>query len=514
MDVQELKKKSKHEIISLLEQIVSENKTLEETLNFENQKISAFSKFRISNSVPDFINEIITKIPIRKTSSVRIILSSTDFLGKPIIAGSGLDHEQYQYLDVQVGEQLGGKSILKIEDTSKIHNLIFDPKKRFPRSIYAIPIILSQSKVGFLWIADLQINAYTDEKLTQIRKIISEFEYALGFFAELLKQKQVEEFMMGVINSFSEPIILCDPMGKIILKNHDAINAFFLDEKSIELKQISTRVQEFIHQKNEKFEIASAGNVFEATLFDLDIPNGKDYYFYRFRNVTREKAVNNYYHTIINSLSTNFRNELDQINGYGSIISGLGELTAKQADYLQKISLSTKQLKTIIRDLLDINRIKDETFLSLSEVDIKEILKEVSQIFLPVMLQKKLDLEIHSGDDPISIISDREIFKQLLISLFESATQDAAMSSILEIDLEKTETRTILGIRNKGRGLSQPDIVSILEKKSSSGAEHTHLINAKKIIDLLLGKMEIESQLGGGKKVVISLEENIIGNKN
>jgi len=105
------------------------------------------------------------------------------------------------------------------------------------------------------------------------------------------------------------------------------------------------------------------------------------------------------------------------------------------------------------------------------------------------------------------LLTDSGLVKQLLLNLMESAARDASMGSEIEIILHEEQNGLAFSILDKGVGLSAPDISAILGNSAKVAETHKNLYNARIITTLLLGSIEIDSQLGEGKKVKILLEQ-------
>ena len=140
-EISSINKLRRSELLDLIEEISDSLKEKSTLLLKEREKNKSFERVLISRDFREFFREFSKIISIKETSSIRILFSKKDFFLQPFSVGYGSLSEEYSYLDDQISDQLGGKSHLIIQDTSKTHNIKFFPGKSFPRSTIAFPII-------------------------------------------------------------------------------------------------------------------------------------------------------------------------------------------------------------------------------------------------------------------------------------------------------------------------------------------------------------------------------------
>ena len=141
-----LRKLRRSELQNLLKETIASFEKESIMLLKVREKNRSFEKVLINSNFREYFKEFSENILIKETSSIRIIFSKKDFFLQPFSIGYGVSNEDYSNLDDQINDQLGGKSNLIIQDTSKIHNIKFFPQKSYPRSLIAYPIIHNDMK--------------------------------------------------------------------------------------------------------------------------------------------------------------------------------------------------------------------------------------------------------------------------------------------------------------------------------------------------------------------------------
>jgi len=508
MDIDKLKNKSKPELISIIQQLSIENDSLGYEKKINHAKSLALAKLIATSSLRDYLLDLIDGITIKPTSSLRMVVEGNGLFGKKITAGVGPDHEDFLYLDFQVDEQLGGTSSLEIGDTSKIHNLIFESGKPYPRSLYAFPIVLADLKVGYIWIGDTNIHAYQAQDLSQIKRMVDELEWALAFYSHFVCVEQAKEIYLAALDDSTDPIVLCDVSGSIILSNKAARDVFLINCDKVVNNEAAPEVLEPLKKVPDSLVVFVDNQEYSAKRNEIKSVQSGDHFIYHFRNITRERSRERYFSAIIEALSIQIDKELETIKGFAVLTSSLGDLTEKQKTYLEKIEESINHLDSQTSDLFSLNRLNPDGFIKLSEVDLPELIDKVAGQFQPIFSQKQLKLEKELSKSFWKITTDYGLIEQILLNLFESASQDAKMGGDIVVALDVLPSSTSIHISDNGAGLSRPDIEAIMENHPRIAESQKNLYNARVLTNLILGKMEIKSELGEGKKVKITLEQN------
>lgn len=499
-----LKKMSRNQLIALLIDQSDETHGLELALKFERKKNEAVSLLKKTPSINKFALSFLEGLPIKTTSCARCVILETDFFGAELSIGFGLKQAQYAYLDKQVNEQLGGKGILSIPDTSKLHNIIFSPGLNFPRTIIAYPILLNHKKIGFVWISDGETNAYAPDEQEALGKGIGEFELALSLLSTFLKQSQAISTYEKIIHNIEEPIIVFDKGSKIPFANQAAITQFSLELKS-DGKYVSKKnLLLSIDLDDAQVSLIDNETEFIGSLLKIHNFDNKDYKFCRFVNITRERSEDKYLSNIIKAICQYLKTEMVEIAGFIKIAANLGNISASQSEYLEKTNFNLQRIQNMVGDLLSIDRVKKDNFVSLGIVDINLSIDKVIELFQPIIKQKQLTFSKKYEDEPIILTTDSALLHHIFLNLFESAIHDSIIGSTVEIYQNISDNKYCFWIKDSGKGISKPDIEAFMDDSKAKNP-YENLRIAKAFTMLLMGELSIESKIGKGKKVRISL---------
>jgi CheY-like chemotaxis protein len=205
------------------------------------------------------------------------------------------------------------------------------------------------------------------------------------------------------------------------------------------------------------------------------------------------------------------------------------DLNPLQRKYLRTIDISARSLLRIISDLLDLSRIEaGKMSLDYQVFSVNEMLSDVVALHMPAAAEKDLQLKLEvdkklpeaEEGDPIRIT-------QVLSNLIGNAikfTDSGSVSISCKVE-EKIDHRLVLKfvVADTGKGIEQRHLSRIFDifyqvdgstKRNYSGTG-LGLAIAKKLIEMMGGKLELDSQPGEGTAigftVVLGLSDQQIG---
>lgn len=210
-------------------------------------------------------------------------------------------------------------------------------------------------------------------------------------------------------------------------------------------------------------------------------------------------------------------------------IIGMTELTLEtnlepeQQEFLKIVQVSSESLLALINDILDFSKIEaGEMEIENIDFDLQEITENVMDILNIRALIKKLDLNFDI-DTKISkkLIGDSGRLKQILINLLGNAIKftnegEVTLKIISEGQGDK-KSKIHFIISDTGIGISEANLEKIFSKFSQADSSTTRrfggtglgLSISKSLVELMGGKMWVESKLGKGSKFHFEIELTI-----
>lgn len=193
----------------------------------------------------------------------------------------------------------------------------------------------------------------------------------------------------------------------------------------------------------------------------------------------------------------------------------------KMYEYMKKISASSSFLLSLINDILDMSKIESGKIeLNLQPYSMKELRSYLESVIYPLCLDKNLNFSIVL-DETKCVFLDKQRFNQILLNLLSNAIKFTNKNGKVKVSLftqrkEKKKAHLILYVEDNGIGMSQEFQKKMFmpftqESRKIIGMNGTGLGLAivKKLVDIMGGKIKVESNLGTGSRFIIEMEVDI-----
>ncbi|MBF0237112.1 MAG: response regulator [SAR324 cluster bacterium] len=221
------------------------------------------------------------------------------------------------------------------------------------------------------------------------------------------------------------------------------------------------------------------------------------------------------------NMSHELRTPMNAIIGF----SGLAlktDLTPKQYDYISKTESAGKSLLRIINDILDFSKIEaGKIEMESIEFNLEEVMNNITSIVSMRASEKDLEL-IYQIDNqvPLFLQGDPLRLGQILINLVNNAIKFTETGHILlKINLvNQKESRCTLqfSVQDTGIGMTQDQksrLFSAFSQADSSitrkfGGTGLGLAISKRLVEMMGGKIEVESEPGKGSTFNFSISLN------
>ncbi len=213
----------------------------------------------------------------------------------------------------------------------------------------------------------------------------------------------------------------------------------------------------------------------------------------------------------VQHVSYELRSPLTNIIGFTDLLRtpGLGELNDRQAEYIDHISTSSSVLLTLVNDILDLATVDAGIMrLNYSEIDLGDLLDDVSIQIADRLQESGVTLEITAPARLGSIIADPQRLKQILVKLLSNAANFSPEGAAISLTCQREGTDFVFTVSDHGPGISQEMIANVFDrfatgaKSGKRGGAGLGLSIVDSFVNLHNGKVVIDSQPGKGTTVI------------
>jgi PAS domain S-box-containing protein len=215
------------------------------------------------------------------------------------------------------------------------------------------------------------------------------------------------------------------------------------------------------------------------------------------------------------TMSHELRTPLNSIIGFTGILLQklVGPLSEEQEKQLKMVQGSARHLLDLINDVLDISKIEaGEIEIRLEKITYNEILQKSLEKIQPLADRKGLKIKVEMDPPVVEIFTDRRRVEQVLLNLLSNAVKFTEQGEI-EVSSKIDGNCLITSIRDSGIGIKKEDLNGLFMpfKQVDSGLTRQYegtglgLSICKRIVELLEGRIWVESEWGKGSSFTFSL---------
>lgn len=225
----------------------------------------------------------------------------------------------------------------------------------------------------------------------------------------------------------------------------------------------------------------------------------------------------------LSSMSHEIRTPLNAIVGFSEDIQSHKDTAdpeiVEDADYILEAS---KTLLEIVGNILDINKIESNK-MEITDVkyNFKEEIESLAKIDATRIGEKNINFKINLAPDiPYELIGDKTHIKEIVNNLLTNAIKYTEQGEI-ELNakcINKDNTcNLIISVRDTGRGIKAENINKLftkferldVEKNSTTEGTGLGLAITKALVDMMGGKINVQSQFGKGSIFMVQIPQKI-----
>lgn len=350
-------------------------------------------------------------------------------------------------------------------------------------------------------------------------------EYTVG---KLFEEKNK---LSNIIKSISEGILAFDTSLKIIDINSAAIKLLSINsidehkENNLdyypEVMQVlgELKLVEELNPKN-IFQKKDIIRNYENKVLDFSISQIKNNSneiiggVILIQDISEKEKLEQLRKDFISNVSHEFRTPLTVIKGnLESIVDGMTKPEDVSETCVTLIK-ETNRLERMVKDLLNLSKLESGTLeLEVASLDVNLLINDTIRSLRPLIRGKEIALQLSLQDNLPSLLSDYYKLKQLLIIFLDNGIKFSKNNGILKVATYYDDKKIYIAVKDNGIGIPKEEIQYLGEKffkadkARNSAVEGTGLglSIAKRLVKILNGTFNVESQVNEGTTITISL---------
>lgn len=213
---------------------------------------------------------------------------------------------------------------------------------------------------------------------------------------------------------------------------------------------------------------------------------------------------------ILSNMSHELNTPMSGIIGFSEILhSELDDVNQREMAFL--IHKSSRRLNETLTAILDLSKIESRQFkLNYDNIEVNSFIEEYTSSIKSDAIEKGLKFDIQKSEEKVYIKADSNILLKIIKYIVNNAVKYTKEGQI-NIILYQNAKDVVIKIKDTGIGISKENLDLIFEpfRQVSEGSNRDYegtgigLTITKKLVELLDGTIEIESQLDLGTTVIL-----------
>ncbi|MBD5102494.1 MAG: response regulator [Subdoligranulum sp.] len=267
------------------------------------------------------------------------------------------------------------------------------------------------------------------------------------------------------------------------------------------------------------------GSVMGTVGVAIDITRERRYHQELVNALHMAQAASEAKSAFLSNVSHDIRTPMNAIIGFLALMRNEVDNPSTVMEYNKRIDAASQHLLGLINDVLDMNKIESgSTTLSISEMDLPEVINEINSIIRPQSNAKKQTFDIlatHMNHE--HLMGDKMRVNQILINLLSNAVKYTQENGTIQLRVEELpqvvddHSRIRFTVSDNGLGMSEEYLKVIFDPFTREETNVTHEIQGtglgmaitKSLVDLMGGTIKVESKPGEGSTFTVELELRI-----
>lgn len=233
-------------------------------------------------------------------------------------------------------------------------------------------------------------------------------------------------------------------------------------------------------------------------------------------DVTQQRRSEQMRREFVANVSHELRTPITNVRGYAETLTELGEDIdpADRARFLNVILNESDRMTKIVQDLLMLSKFDaGEMDLVLEDFDLAVSARNICDAMMLNVKQRGMTMELSVPGEPVLCHGDRARIEQVIVNVVTNAIRYTPDGGSILVRVGRDGETAWVSVKDSGIGIPKDDIPRIFDRfyrvdkarSRSLGGSGLGLSIAREIVDRHGGDIEIESELGKGTEVTVSL---------
>ena len=233
------------------------------------------------------------------------------------------------------------------------------------------------------------------------------------------------------------------------------------------------------------------------------------------QDITERQKLETMQKDFVANVSHELKTPLATVKAYTETLMDGGVDPETTDHFLEIINSEADRMNRLVKDLLQLSRLdhKQERW-NIKEANITELLTSCVEKMLPIAAQKKQELTaLFNKDEEFRVAMDKDRMEQVILNIISNSVKYTEEGGHIFVNAVRNGQELNITIADDGLGISAEDLPRVFERfyrvdkarSRAMGSSGLGLSISKQIIEEHHGKIDVQSEIGKGTTMSISL---------
>ena len=215
------------------------------------------------------------------------------------------------------------------------------------------------------------------------------------------------------------------------------------------------------------------------------------------------------------NMSHELRTPMNAIIGFSQVLREgmVGEVNAKQAEYLDDILSSGNHLLALINDVLDLSKVEaGQVELQVAPFSLQDALERGVSMVREQATTDGVQVMLHTNGSLDVVFGDERRIRQVIFNLLSNAVKFTPAGGQVDVSATRVNGEMRVSVADSGPGIAAEDLDRIFEEfqQTEAGARQREgtglgLALSKRFVEMHGGRIWCESEIGKGSTFEFTL---------
>ncbi|MHB0874867.1 MAG: ATP-binding protein [Anaerolineae bacterium] len=362
-----------------------------------------------------------------------------------------------------------------------IRSLVRYLREESPKAVAAdvragicLPLTSAQGSVGVMWVLYPDRRQFDEQDIDLLGALANQAAVVYENARLLTEAQTGRGRLRAILASTSDPIIVADQQGRLILSNPAAERMFGLQAHppGISLSAIvpdaSMRVllETPLETSSLTREIhLEDGTTLYASVSPVALTDGGNVgRVVVMRDITELKRRENAQADFVAMLSRHLRTPLTFMRGYASMVPRVGALNQQQDEFVERIVRHVDEVSGMLDSLVDLNSIEMGEGARLERCSVAAAIEAALASVRPEVEKRQHNLRLSLPQAPLFVDADRTLLPRAIAALIDNAAKYMADGGTIGIQVRRQEGGSAIVVSDSGIGIEPSDQMRVFDR--------------------------------------------------